>query len=65
VNLAARLCAQAGSGQILIDSVVRVAVQALAEIEPAGEFQPRGFSRKVKAFNVVGLRESSDHSASS
>jgi adenylate cyclase len=65
VNLAARLCAQAGSGQILTDPVVRNAVQTLAEIEPAGEFLPKGFSRRVQAFNVVGLRESSDHPASS
>ena len=64
VNLAARLCAQAGSGQILTDPIVRNAVQALAEIEPAGEFLPKGFSRRVQAFNVVGLRESSDHPAS-
>jgi adenylate cyclase len=65
VNLAARLCAQAGSGQILTDPMVRNAVQTLAEIEPAGEFLPKGFSRRVQAFNVVGLRESSDHPVSS
>jgi adenylate cyclase len=65
VNLAARLCAQAGSGQILTDPMVRNAVQTLAEIEPAGEFLPKGFSRRVQAFNVVGLRESSDNPASS
>jgi adenylate cyclase len=64
VNLAARLCAQAGSGQILTDPMVRNAVQTLAEIEPAGEFLPKGFSRRVQAFNVVGLRETSDHPAS-
>lgn len=64
VNLAARLCAQAGSGQILTDPMVRNAVQTLAEIEPAGEFLPKGFSRRVQAFNVVGLRESSEHPAS-
>jgi adenylate cyclase len=57
VNLAARLCAQAGSGQILIDPPVRIAVQTLAEVEPAGEFLPKGFSRQVKAFNVVGRRD--------
>jgi adenylate cyclase len=57
VNLAARLCAQAASGQILIDPPVRIAVQTLAEVEPAGEFLPKGFSRQVKAFNVVGRRD--------
>jgi adenylate cyclase len=57
VNLAARLCTQAASGQILIDPPVRIAVQTLAEVEPAGEFLPKGFSRQVKAFNVVGRRD--------
>jgi adenylate cyclase len=61
VNLAARLCGQADSGQILIDPQVRIAVQALVEVELAAEFLPKGFSRQVKAFNVVGLRGSSDH----
>jgi adenylate cyclase len=65
VNLAARLCAQAGSGQILIDPKVRIEIQMLAEVEPAGEFLPKGFSRQVKTFNVVGLHGSSAHSMSS
>jgi adenylate cyclase len=56
VNLAARLCARAASDQILIDPRVRVSAEALADIEPAGEFLPKGFSRRVKAYNVVGLK---------
>jgi class 3 adenylate cyclase len=54
VNLAARLCARAENDQILIDPRVRADVQAQADIEPAGEFLPKGFSRQVRAYNVVG-----------
>jgi adenylate cyclase len=63
VNLAARLCARAASGQILTHSRVRVAAEALAEFEPASEFLPKGFSRRVKAYNVVGLKSGLVHSS--
>jgi len=56
VNLAARLCAEARAGQILIEGKVRAAVESIAETEPAGELMLRGFRRLVRAFNVVGLR---------
>ena len=45
VNLAARLCAQAAAGQILIDPKVHAAVETLAETEPAGELTLKGLSR--------------------
>ena len=57
VNLAARLCAQAEAGQILIDPKVYSAVEPLAEFEPAGELTLRGLSRPIKAFKVGDLRE--------
>ena len=56
VNLAARLCAEAASGQILIDSKVQASVEEIAETEPAGEFVLKGLHRPVRAFNVSGLR---------
>ena len=56
VNLAARLCAEAASGQILIDSKVQASVEEIAETEPAGEFVLKGLHRPVRAFNVRGLR---------
>jgi class 3 adenylate cyclase len=65
VNLAARLCAQASSGQILTDPKVWTEIQSVAEVEPAGEFLPKGFSRRVRAYNVVGLLDSSASSLSS
>jgi adenylate cyclase len=56
VNLAARLCAEAASGQILVDSKVQALVEEIAETEPAGEFALKGLHRPVRAFNVRGLR---------
>jgi len=50
VNLAARLCGEAGSGQILVDRKVRAEVETLAELEPAGELSLKGFRRSVEAF---------------
>ena len=52
VNLAARLCAAAEDGQILIDGKVKSAVEASASTEPAGELSLKGFHRPVRAFNV-------------
>jgi class 3 adenylate cyclase len=57
VNLAARLCAEARSGQILVDGRVQVAVEGLAETEPAGELTLKGIQRPVAAFNVLTVRD--------
>jgi GAF domain-containing protein len=51
-NLAARLCAEAKDGQILISSRVADAVQAVAKLEDLGNLELRGLSRPVAAFNV-------------
>jgi len=56
VNLAARLCAEAADGQILLDGKVHAAVEAFAEIDPAGELVLKGFHRPVKAYNLRALR---------
>jgi len=55
-NLAARLCDQAKSGEILIDSKVHAAVESMAELEPVGELALKGLRRPVLAFNVRELR---------
>jgi adenylate cyclase len=62
-NLASRLCDQAQNGQILVDAKVRAEVEALAELESIGELDLKGFRRPVVAFNVRGLRKSSDEAA--
>ena len=56
VNLAARLCGEAKSGQILIDGKVQTAVDGMAELNPVGELELKGFTRPVAAFDVKGLR---------
>jgi class 3 adenylate cyclase len=57
VNLAARLCGEAESGQILVDRKVQAAVGILAETKPAGELSLKGFRRAVEAFVVHRLHE--------
>ena len=52
-NLAARLCAEAKDGQILIGRRVARAVEAVAKLEDLGNLELRGLRRPVAAFNVV------------
>jgi class 3 adenylate cyclase len=56
VNLAARLCAEAKSGQILVDTKVRSAIEEHAEIDSAGELTLKGIARPVAAHNIRALR---------
>jgi class 3 adenylate cyclase len=56
VNLAARLCGEAKSGQILIDGKVLAAVESLAELEEIGEITLKGVQRPVLTHNVKTLR---------
>jgi adenylate cyclase len=53
VNLAARLCAEARDGQILIDSKVRAAIDERATTEPVGELVLKGLHRPIAVYNVV------------
>jgi adenylate cyclase len=50
VNLAARLCAEAGDGHILVDSKVRAAIEHAATLEPAGDLVLKGLHRVMPAF---------------
>jgi class 3 adenylate cyclase len=52
-NLAARLCAEAKDGQILISSRVARGVEAVARLEDLGNLELKGLRRPVAAFNVV------------
>jgi class 3 adenylate cyclase/CheY-like chemotaxis protein len=54
-NLAARLCAAAGPGQILVAQRVFSSAEGLASGEPVGELELRGFSRPVKTYAVTGV----------
>lgn len=55
VNLAARLCAEARDGQILIDSKVRAALDSRAAAEPVGELTLKGLHRPIAAYNVLAM----------
>ena len=55
VNLAARLCAEAGDGHILVDSKVRTAIEDAATLEPAGDFVLKGFHRAMPAFYLHAI----------
>ena len=56
-NLAARLADQAAGGQILITQRLYAELEEAVDVEPAGEFELKGFHRAVAALAVVGVRE--------
>src|SRR5262249_49747397 len=51
-NLAARLCAEAKDGQILVAQPVAVAVEETIPVEEVGELALRGLTQPVVAYNV-------------
>ncbi|MSQ60225.1 MAG: adenylate/guanylate cyclase domain-containing protein [Betaproteobacteria bacterium] len=55
-NLAARLCSEATHGQALISRRVLSSIEDIADVEPVGELQLKGFLKPVTAFNIVGLK---------
>jgi adenylate cyclase len=60
-NLAARLCDEAGAGQILVPQRVLSAVEGLVEAEMVGELSLKGFSRPILVYNIIGLRDTPSH----
>ena len=56
VNLASRLCDEADSGQILIDSTVRAAVGGLVHTELAGARVLKGLPEPVSVFRLEARR---------
>ena len=56
VNLAARLCAEALGGQILLSERAHGMVPDLVEAEALPPLQLKGFHKPMLAYNVVGLR---------
>ena len=54
-NLAARLCAEAEAGQVLVAQRVFSAVESQAVGESVGVLELRGFSRSIRAFNVSSM----------
>ena len=56
-NLAARLCAEAKAGQILISQRLLATIDGLVECEPVGELTLKGFQRPVTGFNILRTKE--------
>ena len=55
-NLAARLCAAAKGGEILISRKTLFQVEDLVEVEETGALEVKGFSEPVMAYNVLRLK---------
>lgn len=55
-NLAARLCAEAKGGEVLLCQRTMASVEDVADLEPVGPLQLRGFTQPVPAFRVVGMK---------
>jgi class 3 adenylate cyclase len=54
-NLAARLCAEAKDGQILVSRRVAIAVEDCAKLEEIGNLSLKGLSQAVAVYNVVAV----------
>jgi len=54
-NLAARLCSEAASGQILVSQRVYGRVENVVRAEPVSELTLKGFRRPVQVYNVSAL----------
>src|SRR5260370_34284217 len=54
-NVAARLCAEAKDGQILVTQRVAAAIDKLVELQQLGDIALRGLSRPIAVLNVTGL----------
>jgi class 3 adenylate cyclase len=55
-NLAARLCGQAGAGEIVLDAQTEQDVAHLADTESVGPLSLRGFHHPVPAFRLKALK---------
>ncbi|HYM02230.1 MAG TPA: response regulator [Stellaceae bacterium] len=56
INLAARLCAEAKDGEILVTSRVAAAVEDIAALRHLGDIAFKGISRPTQVSDVVGLK---------
>jgi len=54
-NVAARLCAEAKDGQILVTQRVAAAIDQIAQVEHLGGISLKGLSRPISVLNVSGL----------
>jgi adenylate cyclase len=59
-NLAARLCGRAGPWEILASQRVLASLGSSAVVEPVAELELRGFSRPVRAANVIAVHHQAE-----
>jgi len=55
-NLAARLCGAARAGEIILDAQTETAIAQMADTDPVGPLNLRGFSQPVAAFRLKAIR---------
>jgi len=56
VNLAARLCDEAGPGEIFIDRRARAELDEIAAVDVLGALELKGYTHSVPAFRLTSLR---------
>jgi adenylate cyclase len=57
INLAARLCADAKDGQILVTGRLATEIEDIVEMEDLGERDVRGMSRPIAVHNLVRVKD--------
>lgn len=55
-NMAARLCAEAKGGQVLINQKTLSKVEDIVETESLDQFSLKGFSKPVAVFNIIKIK---------
>jgi adenylate cyclase len=55
-NMAARLCAEAKGGQVLINQKTLGKIEAIVEAESLDLFSLKGFSKPVEVFNIINVK---------
>jgi len=56
VNLASRLCGQAGRMEVVIDETTYQGCKDIVTVEPLPELKLKGFSDPIHAYKVTALR---------
>ncbi len=56
VNLASRLCGQAGRMEVVIDDATFAACRDIATVDPLPELRLKGFTEPVQAYKLTALR---------
>jgi class 3 adenylate cyclase len=56
INLAARLCAEAADGEVLLSGRLAAAIESMAEVEDLGERTLKGMARPAAVARLRGMR---------